>query len=172
MKQHTVIDSPYGTLTLVADDGVLCGLYMTDQRHRPPQETFGMGVPPRERSRAWGSDDRPFGEAVDQLNAYFAGELKDFTLPLCLHGTPFQRSVWDQLRKIPYGETRSYGQLAAALGNPGASRAVGLANGKNPIGIIVPCHRVIGAGGSLTGYGGGLPRKQRLLDFERGTALF
>jgi methylated-DNA-[protein]-cysteine S-methyltransferase len=160
MKQHTVIDSTYGPLTLVADDGVLCGLYMTDQRHRPSEETFG------ER------DDRPFGEAIDQLKAYFAGELKDFTLPLRLHGTPFQRSVWDQLRKIPYGETRSYGQLAAALGNPGASRAVGLANGKNPIGIIVPCHRVIGAGGSLTGYGGGLPRKQRLLDFERGTALF
>lgn len=160
MKQHTVIDSPYGPLTLVADDGVLCGLYMTDQRHRPPQENFG------ER------DDRPFGEAIDQLNAYFAGELKDFTLPLSLHGTPFQRSVWDQLRKIPYGETRSYGQLAAALGNPGASRAVGLANGRNPIGIIVPCHRVVGASGSLTGYGGGLPRKQRLLDFERGAGLF
>ncbi|WP_073948022.1 methylated-DNA--[protein]-cysteine S-methyltransferase [Streptomyces kebangsaanensis] len=160
MKQHTVIDSPYGLLTLVADDGVLCGLYMTDQRHRPPQETFG------ER------DDRPFGEAIDQLNAYFAGELKDFTLQLRLHGTPFQRNVWDQLRGIPYGETRSYGQLAAALGNSGASRAVGLANGKNPIGIIVPCHRVIGASGSLTGYGGGLPRKQRLLEFERGTALF
>ncbi|PZG83426.1 cysteine methyltransferase [Streptomyces sp. NTH33] len=160
MKQHTVIDSPYGPLTLVADDGVLCGLYMTDQRHRPTQETFGE------------PDERPFDEAVDQLNAYFAGELKDFTLPLRLHGTAFQRSVWDQLRTIPYGETRSYGQLAAALGKPGASRAVGLANGKNPIGIIVPCHRVIGASGSLTGYGGGLPRKQRLLEFERGTALF
>jgi methylated-DNA-[protein]-cysteine S-methyltransferase len=172
MKQHTVIDSPYGTLTLVADDGVLCGLYMIDQRHRPPQETFGMGVPPRERSRAWGRADRPFGEAIDQLNAYFAGELKDFTLPLRLHGTPFQRNVWEQLRKIPYGETRSYGQLATALGSPGASRAVGLANGRNPIGIIVPCHRVIGASGSLTGYGGGLPRKQRLLELERGTALF
>ncbi|MFF4763709.1 methylated-DNA--[protein]-cysteine S-methyltransferase [Streptomyces sp. NPDC001292] len=160
MKQHTVIDSPYDLLTLVADDGVLCGLYMTEQRHRPPEESFGE------------PDDRPFGEAIDQLEAYFAGGLKEFTVPLRLHGTPFQRSVWDQLRKIPYGETRSYGELAAALGNPGASRAVGLANGKNPIGIIVPCHRVIGTGGSLTGYGGGLPRKRRLLDFERGTALF
>jgi len=88
------------------------------------------------------------------------------------NGTPFQRSVWDQLRKIPYGETCSYGDLADALGNPSASRAVGLANGKNPIGIIVPCHRVVGANGSLTGYGGGLDRKRRLLDFERGTALF
>ncbi|MFF4488902.1 methylated-DNA--[protein]-cysteine S-methyltransferase [Streptomyces sp. NPDC001544] len=161
MKQHTVIDSPYGPLTLVADeDGVLCGLYMTDQRHRPPEETFGD------------RDATPFAEAQDQLAAYFAGELKEFTLELRLHGTAFQRSVWDQLRRIPYGETRSYGELAAALGNPAASRAVGLANGRNPVGIIVPCHRVIGSGGALTGYGGGLDRKQRLLDFERGTALF
>ncbi|MDN0200821.1 methylated-DNA--[protein]-cysteine S-methyltransferase [Streptomyces sp. S.PNR 29] len=160
MKQHTVIDSPYGPLTLVADDGVLCGLYMTGQRHRPPEETFGA------------RDDTLFGEAEEQLEAYFAGELKEFTLPLRLSGTPFQRSVWDQLCRIPYGETRTYGDLAAALGNPTASRAVGLANGRNPIGIIVPCHRVIGAGGSLTGYGGGLDRKKRLLDFESGTALF
>ncbi|MER5213580.1 methylated-DNA--[protein]-cysteine S-methyltransferase [Streptomyces sp. NPDC002838] len=159
-KRHTVIDSLYGPLTLVADDGVLCGLYMTDQRHRPGEETFG--------ARAEG----PFVEAEEELEAYFAGELKDFTLRLRLHGTLFQRSVWDQLRKIPYGETRTYGELADALGNPGASRAVGLANGKNPIGIIVPCHRVVGADGSLTGYGGGLDRKQRLLGFERGTALF
>ncbi|WUG76630.1 methylated-DNA--[protein]-cysteine S-methyltransferase [Streptomyces sp. NBC_00457] len=155
-----MIDSPYGPLTLVADDGVLCGLYMTEQRHRPPEESFG----PRE--------DTLFSEAEDQLEAFFAGELKEFTLELRLHGPPFQRTVWDQLRKIPYGETRSYGDLADALGNPGASRAVGLANGKNPIGIIVPCHRVVGAGGSLTGYGGGLERKRRLLEFEGGAALF
>ncbi|MFI6488587.1 methylated-DNA--[protein]-cysteine S-methyltransferase [Streptomyces sp. NPDC050564] len=160
MKQHTVIDSPYGPLTLVADDGVLCGLYMVGQRHRPPEETFG------ER------DDTLFNEANDQLRAYFAGELKEFTLELRLAGTTFQRGVWEQLRKIPYGEIRSYGELAEALGNPGASRAVGLANGKNPIGIIVPCHRVVGANGSLTGYGGGLDRKKRLLDFESGAALF
>ncbi|TXS48590.1 methylated-DNA--[protein]-cysteine S-methyltransferase [Streptomyces sp. uw30] len=160
MKQHTVIDSPYGPLTLVAEDGVLCGLYMTGQRHRPPEENFG------ER------DETPFGAAIDELEAYFAGELKEFTLELRLNGSEFQRRVWDQLRRIPYGETRSYGQLADALGNSGASRAVGLANGKNPIGIIVPCHRVVGAGGGLTGYGGGLDRKQRLLDFESGTALF
>lgn len=159
-KQHTTIDSPYGLLTLVATDGILSGLYMTGQRHRPPQENFG------ER------DDRPFGEPTDQLAAYFAGELKEFTLELHLDGTPFQRGVWQQLLRIPHGETRTYGELADALGNPGASRAVGLANGKNPIGIIVPCHRVVGADGSLTGYGGGLERKQRLLDFERGAALF
>ncbi|MFJ8358009.1 methylated-DNA--[protein]-cysteine S-methyltransferase [Streptomyces sp. NPDC093984] len=160
MKQHTIIDSPYGPLTLVADDGVLCGLYMTDQRHRPSEETFGE------------QGDGVFAEAEEQLEAYFAGELKEFTLELRLHGTPFQRGVWEQLRRIPYGETRSYGQLADALGKPGASRAVGLANGRNPIGIIVPCHRVIGASGGLTGYGGGLDRKRRLLEFERGSALF
>ncbi|WP_406442487.1 methylated-DNA--[protein]-cysteine S-methyltransferase [Streptomyces sp. NBC_00631] len=160
MKNHTVTDSPYGPLTLVAEDGTLCGLYMADQRHRPPEETFGD------------PDDEPFAEVKDQLAAYFDGELTEFTLELRLNGTPFQRSVWEQLSLIPYGETRSYGELAEALGNPQASRAVGLANGRNPIGIIVPCHRVIGAGGSLTGYGGGLPRKQRLLDFERGAGLF
>ncbi|GAB1338730.1 methylated-DNA--[protein]-cysteine S-methyltransferase [Streptomyces sp. E-15] len=160
MKQHTVIDSPYGPLTLVADDGVLCGLYMTDQRHRPPQETFGA------------RDDGLCGAAREQLSAYFAGELTEFTLDVRLHGTPFQRLVWERLTRIPYGETRTYGQLADELGNPRASRAVGLANGRNPVGIIVPCHRVIGAGGGLTGYGGGLDRKRRLLDFERGTALF
>ncbi|MGW1051733.1 methylated-DNA--[protein]-cysteine S-methyltransferase [Streptomyces sp. NPDC001118] len=168
---HTVLDSPYGPLTLVADidtdtggdtEGVLCGLYMAGQRHRPPEETFG----PRD-------DDLPcFATAKKQLSAYFAGELKEFTLQLALQGTPFQRSVWQQLSRIPYGETRTYGQLADALGNPQASRAVGLANGRNPVGIIVPCHRVVGSDGSLTGYGGGLDRKRRLLDFERGAALF
>ncbi|MEU1705253.1 methylated-DNA--[protein]-cysteine S-methyltransferase [Streptomyces sp. NPDC005706] len=160
MKKHTVIDSPYGPLTLVAEDGVLCGLYMAGQRHRPAQETFGD------------PDGTPFAEAGEQLAAYFAGELEEFTLELRLSGTSFQRGVWDRLTRIPYGETRSYGELATELGNPKASRAVGLANGRNPIGIIVPCHRVVGAAGDLTGYGGGLDRKRRLLDFERGTALF
>ncbi|GGU85888.1 methylated-DNA--protein-cysteine methyltransferase [Streptomyces filipinensis] len=160
---HTVIDSPYGPLTLVADaEGALCGLYMAGQRHRPAEEDFG----PR--------DDTPaaFFEAEEQLTAYFGGRLTSFTVELALRGTPFQRSVWEQLTRIPYGETRTYGELADALGSPGASRAVGLANGRNPVGIIVPCHRVIGSDGSLTGYGGGLDRKRRLLDFERGTALF
>lgn len=133
---------------------------MTDQRHRPAEETFGT------------RDDTLFAEAEEQLKAYFAGDLKEFTVLLRLTGTPFQRAVWDQLCRIPYGETRTYGRLADALGTPAASRAVGLANGRNPIGIIVPCHRVIGANGGLTGYGGGLERKQRLLDFERGSALF
>ncbi|GGX52871.1 methylated-DNA--[protein]-cysteine S-methyltransferase [Streptomyces fructofermentans] len=156
MKQHTVIGSPYGPLTLVATDGVLSGLYMTDQRHRPPEESFGD------------PDDTQFGPAIEELRAYFEGGLKEFTVELRLEGTPFQRSVWERLRAIPYGETRTYGELADMLGNPKASRAVGLANGRNPLGIIVPCHRVVGADGSLTGYGGGLERKQRLLAFERG----
>ncbi|MFD9793522.1 methylated-DNA--[protein]-cysteine S-methyltransferase [Streptomyces sp. NPDC059070] len=161
---HTVTDSPYGPLTLVAEDGVLSRLHMEGQRHRPDEATFG------ERD-----DGGPFPEVIRQLDAYFAGELTSFDLELDLRGTEFQRAVWEQLCRIPFGETRSYGELAEALGNPGASRAVGLANGKNPVGIIVPCHRVIGASGSLTGYGGGLDRKQRLLAFERGTgeqALF
>ncbi|MEU3244086.1 MULTISPECIES: methylated-DNA--[protein]-cysteine S-methyltransferase [unclassified Streptomyces] len=160
MKRHTVTDSPYGPLTLVADDDLLCGLYMVGQRHRPPQEDFGA------------RDDTLLPEVKRQLTAYFAGDLKEFDLPMRLAGTPFQRSVWEQLVRIPYGEIRSYGELADALGNPKASRAVGLANGRNPVGVIVPCHRVVGADGSLTGYGGGLDRKRRLLDFERGSALF
>ncbi|WP_228989124.1 methylated-DNA--[protein]-cysteine S-methyltransferase [Streptomyces sp. DH8] len=155
-KRHTVVDSPYGPLTLVATDGVLSALYMDGQRHRPAQETFGA------------PDPEPFGEAVRQLGEYFAGDRTAFDLPLSLAGTPFQQSVWAALAKIPYGETRTYGELARELGKPGASRAVGLANGKNPVGIIVPCHRVIGSSGSLTGYGGGLDRKQRLLAFESG----
>ncbi|WP_434599063.1 methylated-DNA--[protein]-cysteine S-methyltransferase [Streptomyces sp. A5-4] len=157
-KQHFVVDSPYGALTLVATGGTLSAVYMTDQRHRPPEETFGD------------RDPGPFAETVRQLDAYFAGELTQFDLPLRLAGTPFQLRVWEQLQRIPYGETWSYGGLAERIGNPAASRAVGLANGKNPVSIIVPCHRVIGAAGSLTGYGGGLDRKQRLLAFESGVA--
>ncbi|MFJ6792805.1 methylated-DNA--[protein]-cysteine S-methyltransferase [Streptomyces sp. NPDC091268] len=158
-KQHTVVDSPYGPLTLVATDGVLCGLYMTEQRHRPAEESFGERV---------SATEEPFPEVARQLAAYFAGELTSFDLPMRLEGTEFQRSVWDQLVRIPYGRTWSYGQLAAELGKPGASRAVGLANGRNPVGIIVPCHRVVGASGGMTGYGGGLERKVRLLAFEAG----
>ncbi|TJZ54481.1 methylated-DNA--[protein]-cysteine S-methyltransferase [Streptomyces piniterrae] len=162
---HTVLDdTPVGPLTLVAADDALTGLYMTDQRHRPPQETFGHPADP---------EDTPFGETITQLRAYFRGELTTFDVPLALRGTPFQRRVWAALRTIPYGETTSYGQLAERLGAPSAARAVGLANGRNPVGIIVPCHRVVGADGSLTGYGGGLDRKRRLLAFERtDSALF
>ncbi|WP_328619871.1 methylated-DNA--[protein]-cysteine S-methyltransferase [Streptomyces sp. NBC_00354] len=160
-RQHTVVESPYGRLTLVATDGVLSGLYMTGQRHRPAEESFGERV---------AATEEPFPEVVRQLAAYFAGELTEFDVPVRLEGTAFQRSVWDQLVRIPYGETWSYGELAAKLGKPNASRAVGLANGKNPVSIIVPCHRVIGASGSMTGYGGGVERKVRLLAFEAGEA--
>jgi methylated-DNA-[protein]-cysteine S-methyltransferase len=160
LRTHTVTDSPLGPLTLVATGGVLSGLFMGGQRHRPAEETFGD------------PDDSGFPEAVRQLTAYFAGELKDFDLPLRLSGTPFQERVWTALRGIPYGETVSYGELADRLGQPTAARAVGLANGRNPIGIIVPCHRVVGAGGSLTGYGGGLDRKRWLLALESGADSF
>lgn len=153
---HTVIDSPLGELTLVARDGVLAGLYLPEHRHRPALETFG------ER------DSSPFGEVVVQLAEYFAGRRREFDLPLSMAGTPFQRTVWDALREIPLGETVSYGELAARIGRPTASRAVGLANGKNPISVIVPCHRVVGSTGGLTGYGGGIERKRMLLGFERG----
>jgi methylated-DNA-[protein]-cysteine S-methyltransferase len=107
------------------------------------------------------------GEAVRQLRAYFAGELQAFDLPLAPQGTPFQLAVWKHLCEIPYGETISYGELARRIGNPNASRAVGLANGSNPIPIVIPCHRVIGSNGKLTGYGGGLPIKDKLLGLER-----
>ncbi len=107
-------------------------------------------------------------DAVRQLRAYFAGQLRDFELPLDLAGTEFQKRVWLELTRIPYGETRSYQEMARAIGAPKAVRAVGAANGANPVAIVVPCHRVIGAGGKLVGYGGGLPLKRRLLSLERG----
>lgn len=153
---HTVVDSPVGPLTLVAVDGVLTGLYMEQQRYRPAHETFGF------------RDDEPFVECARQLQEYFAGTRTKFDVPLGFVGTPFQRTVWTALCEVPHGETVSYGQLADRIGRPTASRAVGLANGHNPISIIVPCHRVVGAAGDLTGYGGGIPRKRYLLDLERG----
>lgn len=155
-RTHTVVDSPVGPLTLVAVDGVLAGLSMENQRHLPPQ-----GPP------LGGPEPRDFREAIAQLDEYFDGSRTEFILPLHLEGTPFQQTVWNALRDIPYGETISYGQLAERIGRPTAARAVGLANGKNPIGVIVPCHRVIGSTGSLTGYGGGLERKQHLLAHEQ-----
>lgn len=163
MRTHTVIDSPYGPLTLVADGESLCCLFMDQQRHRPAEETFGHPDP-----------GAPiFMETEKQLKEYFAGQRTDFELPLSFGGTAFQRMVWEGLLGIPYGETVSYGRLADRLGRPTASRAVGLANGKNPISIIVPCHRVVGSNGDLTGYGGGIERKRQLLDFEReGATLF
>jgi methylated-DNA-[protein]-cysteine S-methyltransferase len=154
-----VVNSPVGPLTLVASDGALVGLYMDEQRHRPAPATFGEPDA--------GQDGELFAGAAGQLDEYFDGDRTAFDLRLALHGTPFQRRVWAALRDIPYGQTISYGELADQIGQPSASRAVGLANGKNPIGIIVPCHRVVGADGSLTGYGGGIERKHYLLAHER-----
>lgn len=158
---HAVVDSPLGPLTLVTREGGLAGVYMTEQRHLPPEDTFGP--------RVAASDVPLLTRTAEQLGAYFVGDLRDFDLGLSTSGTPFQRRVWAALRDIPYGETVTYGELAATLGQPTASRAVGLANGRNPVSIIVPCHRVVGANGSMTGYGGGIERKRWLLDFERGT---
>lgn len=162
-RNHAVLDSPIGKLTAVAQDGALAGLYMEQQRHLPAFETFG----PED------AGGELFACVEVQLKEYFAGQRREFDVPITFAGTEFQRRVWTELSEIPYGETISYGELAQRLGNPTASRAVGLANGKNPISVIVPCHRVVGAAGDLTGYGGGLERKRFLLDFERGpVALF
>jgi methylated-DNA-[protein]-cysteine S-methyltransferase len=149
------IDSPVGPLTIAGDGRTVSHLRMQDQAH-----------PPSGRDR-WQDDSAAFADVVDQLHAYFAGELTEFDLELHPEGTTFQLRVWQALCQIPYGETRSYGEIAEQIGKPGAARAVGLANGRNPIGIVVPCHRVIGASGSLTGYGGGLERKRLLLALER-----
>jgi methylated-DNA-[protein]-cysteine S-methyltransferase len=152
--QYRTVDSPVGLLTLAGRNDRLRHLRMVDQTYEPNHE-------------GWEADDGSFADAVEQLEAYFAGDLIEFDLELDMVGTEFQRRVWAALLTIPYGETRSYGQIAQQIGSPGGSRAVGLANGHNPIGIIVPCHRVIGANGSLTGYGGGIHRKKSLLELER-----
>lgn len=155
MTRYRVIDSPVGPLTLAGVGSTLTHLRMADQSHEP------------DRSGWEAADDGAFGDVVEQLDAYFAGSLTDFDVELELKGTEFQRRVWNALITIPYGETRSYGEIAEQIGSPGASRAVGLANGRNPISIIVPCHRVIGSTGGLTGYGGGLDRKRILLTLEK-----
>jgi methylated-DNA-[protein]-cysteine S-methyltransferase len=158
----TVMPSPVGDVRIVERDGAIVAI------------EFAPFQPPRD-GRPLGDlrDDHPvLAEAVRQLDAYFDRDLKEFDLPLALVGTEFQRRVWEQLTRIGYGETVSYGEIAARLGmNAGASRAVGLANGRNPVAIVVPCHRVIGANGTLVGYAGGLDRKQQLLGLEQ-DALF
>lgn len=156
--QYRTMDSPVGLLTLAGRDGRLMHLRMVDQTYEPSRE-------------GWERDDAAFPDAVDQLTAYFAGDLTEFDLELDMVGTQFQRRVWEALLTIPYGETCSYGEIARRIGSPSGSRAVGLANGHNPIGIIVPCHRVIGANGNLTGYGGGLDRKRALLELERSRTM-
>jgi methylated-DNA-[protein]-cysteine S-methyltransferase len=176
MTRYAHLESPLGDLLLIAgEDGRLRGLWMKDQRHKrgtgPPTASREAVGPPVWVGPGWVRDERPFAAAREQLGEYFAGGRTTFELELDLDaGSPFQQRVWRALLDIPHGETRSYGELAMAIGHPGAARAVGLANGRNPIGIVVPCHRVVGADGSLTGYGGGLPRKRWLLEHEAGVA--
>lgn len=153
MTHYRTIDSPIGPLTLAGTGPVLQHLRMAEQTYEPDRAD-------------WVRDDTAFPAVAEQLEAYFAGELTEFDLDIELIGTEFQRRVWAALQTIGYGQTASYGELADRIGSPGAARAVGLANGHNPISIIVPCHRVIGANGSLTGYGGGVDRKRFLLDLE------
>jgi methylated-DNA-[protein]-cysteine S-methyltransferase len=161
MTYYTVIESPIDPLTLVSDGVCLTGVYMAEHRHAPCLDSEWVEK----------ADAAPFPAAIRQLRAYFEGTLQQFDLPLAPHGTSFQKQVWIELTRIPYGATISYGELARRVGNANASRAVGLANGKNPIPIIVPCHRVIGANGKLTGFGGGLWRKEKLLGLEAEAGL-
>jgi len=151
---YTNYDSPVGPLRLVATKAGLCGLHFDNATHPAPVIECG-----EERQR--------FSAVMRQLDDYFAGRRKTFDLALDLEGTDFQKRVWHALLEIPYGMTISYGELARRIGDAKASRAVGLANGRNPVAVIVPCHRVIGANGQLTGFGGGLPRKRFLLELER-----
>jgi methylated-DNA-[protein]-cysteine S-methyltransferase len=155
MRYCTQIDSPVGPLLLAGDEAGLREIQ------------FVKGRRPVSADPGWRRDAAPFGETIRQLRSYFAGEREAFDLPLAPEGTPFQLEVWKRLCDIPYGETISYGELARRMDHPRASRAVGLANGSNPIPIIIPCHRVIGSNGKLTGYGGGLPIKEKLLALER-----
>jgi methylated-DNA-[protein]-cysteine S-methyltransferase len=153
---YTLEDSPIGQLLLLGDGRALHGLYMQDA---PRPKAIAPG---------WKLSRMSFADVKAQLREYFTGERAAFDLELVMHGSPFESRVWRALRDIPYGVTVSYGELARRIGQPSAARAVGLANGRNPISVIVPCHRVIGANGTLTGYGGGLERKRMLLELESG----
>ena len=156
MIYYTYVDTPLQPLLLTSDGSALTGVYMALQKYGPQIGASWIG---RE-------DICPFEEARQQIADYFAGKRLTFDLPFNAAGTAFQKRVWEELTRIPYGQTISYGELARRIGNPGASRAVGLANAHNPLSILVPCHRVIGASGKLTGYSGGTDRKNALLAFE------
>ena len=147
---YTAAPTPVGDVLLTSDGESLTGLYLTERRPDPD----------------WLPDRATLAPAVAELRAYFAGELQTFTVPIRTAGTPFQRAVWNELQRIPFGTTISYAELAARVGNPRASRAVGSANGRNEICIVIPCHRVIAADGTLGGFGGGLWRKDWLLKHE------
>jgi methylated-DNA-[protein]-cysteine S-methyltransferase len=160
MNAFCYVDSPIGRLMLTSDGTALTGLYMNLYRNKPTK------LPELNGDWVQNATIDPLPAAARQLKEYFAGKRREFELPLRMDGTQFQERVWRELTQIPFGETRSYGQLAKRLNNPNGSRAVGLANGRNPIAIIIPCHRVIGADGSLTGFGGGIERKEWLLTHE------
>ena len=153
--RYSYCDSPVGALLLVARTEGLAEIHFPSRGRRANAKSD------------WIEEDSALAEPAGQLRAYFSGELESFDLPLAPQGTLFQQKVWAELSRIPYGETVSYGELARRIGNPQASRAVGLANGSNPIPIIIPCHRVIGSNGKLTGYGGGLAIKEKLLALEK-----
>jgi methylated-DNA-[protein]-cysteine S-methyltransferase len=154
---HVVVPSPIGDLTVVAEDGAITHLLMDAARYRPEDDVLG---------RPGDAAAEPFASAAVQLAAYFAGALTTFDLPLAPRGDDFHQRVWALLRAIPYGQTRTYGDLARALGDRNLAQAVGTANGRNPIAVVVPCHRVIGSDGTLVGYAGGLDRKRFLLALE------
>lgn len=155
VKRYCYCDSPIGRMLLVGAEGNLEELH------------FSNGLKKLHIPAEWQEDESFFTETLHQLKEYFAGIRREFLLPIAPRGTPFQERVWKELCRIPYGETASYGAIAARIGNPKACRAVGMANNKNPIPIIIPCHRIIGKDGSLTGFGGGLDVKRQLLDLER-----
>lgn len=172
----TTMTSPVGDLRIVAIDGAITGIDFLGELPEGDRESRSVQQYAARASRVVSGervdDDPLLVEAVRQLTAYFAGELTEFDLPVDPPGTPFQRSVWAELRRIGYGEVATYGEVARRLGKTGhGARAVGLANGRNPVPIVVPCHRVVGSDGALTGYGGGMARKRALLDLEQ-THLF
>jgi methylated-DNA-[protein]-cysteine S-methyltransferase len=156
MTRYARINTPLGPMIAIAEDGGIVGLDFEDAKYAP-------AVGPE-----WIEDSAyaPLCDCAAQLAEYFAGERGRFDLPLAPRGTPFQQRIWREIAKVPFGETTTYAELAARAGSPGSARAAGAATGRNPLAIVVPCHRIVGAGGSLTGYAGGLPRKQRLLTLE------
>jgi methylated-DNA-[protein]-cysteine S-methyltransferase len=158
MKNYGYWSSPLGEFLLVSENGFLTELHL-DKKHFPV-------IP-----SAWEESPRKFQTAIRQLDDYFSGKRQEFDLPLAPQGTPFQLKVWRELQRIPYGVTRSYGEIARRIRQPAAARAVGMANNRNPISIIIPCHRVIGAKGDLVGYGSGLKRKSFLLALEKGETV-
>ncbi|WP_329105819.1 methylated-DNA--[protein]-cysteine S-methyltransferase [Micromonospora sp. NBC_01699] len=183
----TVLDTPIGELSVAADDAGICGVHFGPIAGALPAgaeptagdtepAAGGAAVSAGEPGAGDAVDDPAAGRwrraAIEQLRSYFAGELTDFTVPLSVRrGSDFERAVWREMSTIPYGKMRTYGEVATALGDPGAARAVGVACNRNPIPVIVPCHRIVGAGGKLVGFGGGLPRKRQLLEIEAGVAL-